>query len=74
MWSQAIVALIAAAAPALAIPPPKFGLPVSDFDVELSVAYTLAGNKTIVQAGQLFGANSKSIIYTWTKLTKPASV
>lgn len=59
MLSHAILALIVAAAPALAIPPPIFGLPVSDYDTELSVAYTLTGNTTIVQAGQLFGGNSE---------------
>ncbi|POS76321.1 hypothetical protein DHEL01_v205295 [Diaporthe helianthi] len=57
MLSQAVLALILAAAPALAIPPPIFGLPVSDYDAELSVAYTLEGNTTVVQAGTLLGAN-----------------
>ncbi|KAJ0122283.1 hypothetical protein J7T55_002795 [Diaporthe amygdali] len=57
MLSHAIVALIVAAAPALAIPPPIFGLPTSDYDAELSVAYTLSGNTTVLQAGQLFGGN-----------------
>lgn len=61
MLSQAIIALVLAAAPALAIPPPIFGLPVSDYDTELSVAYTLSGNTTVVQAGQLFGGNSESV-------------
>lgn len=61
MLSHAILALVVAAAPALAIPPPIFGLPVSDYDTELSVAYTLSGNTTIVQAGQLFGGNSEPI-------------
>lgn len=66
MLTHAILALIAATAPALAIPPPIFGLPVSDYDTELSVAYTLTGNTTVVQAGQLFGGNSES---TWTEPT-----
>lgn len=61
MLSHAILALVIAAAPALAIPPPIFGLPVSDYDTELSVAYTLSGNTTVVQAGQLFGGNSESV-------------
>lgn len=60
MLSHAVLALVVAATPALAIPPPIFGLPVSDYDTELSVAYTLSGNTTVVQAGQLFGGNSKS--------------
>ncbi|KAG6368681.1 hypothetical protein INS49_002894 [Diaporthe citri] len=49
MLSHAILALVVAAAPALAIPPPIFGLPVSDYDTELSVAYTLAGNDGLTQ-------------------------
>ncbi|KAL1879242.1 hypothetical protein Daus18300_001821 [Diaporthe australafricana] len=57
MLFKSIFTLIVAAAPALTIPPPIFGLPVSDYDTELSVAYTLSGNTTIVQSGQLFGGN-----------------
>lgn len=59
MLTHAILALVVASVPVLSIPPPIFGLPVSDYDTELSVAYTLSGNTTVVQAGQLFGGNGE---------------
>ncbi|ORY59607.1 phosphatidylethanolamine-binding protein [Pseudomassariella vexata] len=52
------------AALALAIPPPEFGFVDSGNHTEFSVAYTYKGNTTVVQEGQLFGANITS--------TKPA--
>lgn len=60
LFTSSIISTLAlAAAPVLAIPPPIFGFPDSDNHTELGVAYTLNGNKTVVQEAMLFGYNSE---------------